>query len=83
MEMAVTYKKCVHEKIRSRLHSENACYNLFNVFSHLLSKIARLRYRVTYFCLWFSMISHTKEKPLLEGIWAKNGRSSWRLQKTA
>jgi hypothetical protein len=83
MGMAVTYQNCVHEKLGADYIQKlpaTICA-IYSIICYLKSQ--GLRHTVTYFCLWFSMISHTKEKPLLEGIWAKKGRSSWRMEKTA
>jgi hypothetical protein len=72
--MTVNKQNCIHEKIKGRLNSGNACYHSVQniLFSHLPSMTKILNYEssnVTCCFVWvYSFISRTKGRAQIEGV---------------
>jgi glycerol-3-phosphate O-acyltransferase len=57
LRTTLTDQNCIHEEIKSRLNSGNACYHSIQslLSSRLLSRNVRLKHKILYFCHLYFM----------------------------
>jgi hypothetical protein len=95
--ITVTNQNWIHEEIRSRFNSGNACYHsvLSLLPSCLLSNNLKIKIYNNFICcsVWvWNLVSHTKRGAQIEGVWEQGaeeniwtyeGESGGRLEKTS
>jgi hypothetical protein len=86
MGTTVTYQNCMHEEIKSRLNSGNACYHSVQslLSSRLLSRIVEVKIYITiimpvvlYGCETWSLTLSEEHRlrvfECMENVWTKEG----------